>query len=101
MPGVSGYSSLALSYLPRPDGRTLTKSPEVLIREGKYTDVPLIVGVSLRVSFFCRGGSWGVRGVGLGWVRRVEGFRDIRILRTCLTRDKEMDSVISNWRTIY
>jgi carboxylesterase type B len=38
------YSSIALSYLPRPDGTALTASPEVLIASGKYAKVPFIVG---------------------------------------------------------
>jgi carboxylesterase type B len=44
VPGVLSYTSLALSYLPRPDGTVLTASPEVLIAEGKYAAVPMIIG---------------------------------------------------------
>ncbi|KAM0190652.1 hypothetical protein ACHAPA_009814 [Fusarium lateritium] len=44
VPGILSYSSLALSYLPRPDGRTLTASPEVLAQQGKYAAVPMIIG---------------------------------------------------------
>lgn len=44
VPGLLSYSSIALSYLPRPDGTVLTASPEVLISEGKYADVPFIIG---------------------------------------------------------
>ncbi len=44
VPHFWSYSSLALSYLPRPDGKVLTKSPELLVKEGKYTAVPMIIG---------------------------------------------------------
>lgn len=44
VPGILGYTSVALSYLPRPDGTTLTDSPEILVEQGKYAKVPFIVG---------------------------------------------------------
>jgi carboxylesterase type B len=44
VPGILSYSSVALSYLPRPDGKVLTKSPDVLVQEGKYAAVPMIIG---------------------------------------------------------
>jgi carboxylesterase type B len=44
VPHLLSYSSLALSYLPRPDGRTLTSSPDDLILRGKYAAVPMIIG---------------------------------------------------------
>ncbi|KAG5661898.1 hypothetical protein KAF25_004137 [Fusarium avenaceum] len=44
VPGILSYSSLALSYLPRPDGRTLTASPDVLALNRKYAAVPMIIG---------------------------------------------------------
>lgn len=44
VPGILSYSSLALSYLPRPDGRTLTASPDALAAAGKYAAVPMIIG---------------------------------------------------------
>ncbi|KPM42449.1 Lipase 2 [Neonectria ditissima] len=44
VPGILSYSSLALSYLPRPDGRTLTASPDSLALSGKYAAVPMIIG---------------------------------------------------------
>ncbi|KAJ0155857.1 putative secreted lipase [Colletotrichum tanaceti] len=44
LPGILSYNSIALSYLPRPDGRTLTASPEVLARNGQYAAVPMIAG---------------------------------------------------------
>lgn len=44
MPGLLSYYSIALSYLPRPDGSALTASPDVLIQSGKYAKVPFIVG---------------------------------------------------------
>jgi hypothetical protein len=42
VPGLLSYSSVALSYLPRPDGTVLTASPEVLAAAGKYAPVPFI-----------------------------------------------------------
>ena len=44
VPGIVSYSSIALSYLPRPDGVVLTDSPEVLIKNKKYAAVPMIIG---------------------------------------------------------
>ncbi|KAI9159155.1 Lipase-like protein [Paramyrothecium foliicola] len=44
VPHLLSYNSLALSYLPRPDGRTLTASPDELVLSGKYAAVPMIVG---------------------------------------------------------
>ena len=44
VPSLDSYESLALSYTPRPDGKTITASPEVLIEKGKYAKVPFIVG---------------------------------------------------------
>lgn len=44
VPGIISYNSLALSYLPRPDGKTLTDSPDKLGQQGKFHAVPLIVG---------------------------------------------------------
>lgn len=44
VPAILSYTSVALSYLPRPDGKVLTKSPDVLIKEGKYAAVPMIIG---------------------------------------------------------
>ncbi|KAH7153378.1 lipase [Dactylonectria macrodidyma] len=44
VPGILSYNSLALSYLPRPDGRTLTVSPDILAASGKYAAVPMIIG---------------------------------------------------------
>ncbi|ORY66599.1 carboxylesterase [Pseudomassariella vexata] len=38
------YSSVALSYLPRPDGKVLTSSSEVLAASGKVVKVPFILG---------------------------------------------------------
>lgn len=42
--GLLSYSSIALSYLPRPDGTVLTQSPELLISSGRYAKVPFIIG---------------------------------------------------------
>ncbi|BAE66562.1 unnamed protein product [Aspergillus oryzae RIB40] len=44
VPGILSYHSVALSYLPRPDGKVLTDSPEVLGKAGKYASVPFIIG---------------------------------------------------------
>ncbi|KAF7715238.1 Carboxylic ester hydrolase [Penicillium ucsense] len=44
VPGILSYNSVALSYLPRPDGSALTESPDVLIANGKYASVPFIIG---------------------------------------------------------
>lgn len=44
VPGILSYNSVALSYLPRPDGKVLTDSPEVLATSGKYASVPFIIG---------------------------------------------------------
>ncbi|KAI3392412.1 hypothetical protein diail_5739 [Diaporthe ilicicola] len=44
VPGFLGYQSVALSYLPRPDGTVLPDSPEVLASSGRYAAVPMING---------------------------------------------------------
>lgn len=44
VPGILGYFTVNLSYLPRPDGRVITQSPELLIGSGKYAKVPFIIG---------------------------------------------------------
>lgn len=44
VPGFIGYNSVALSYLPRPDGIVLPDSPEVLAASGRYAAVPMIIG---------------------------------------------------------
>jgi carboxylesterase type B len=44
VPGILGYFTVNLSYLPRPDFKTITDSPEALVLAGKYTKVPFIVG---------------------------------------------------------
>jgi acetylcholinesterase len=44
VPGISGYTSVALSYLPRPDGKVLPDSPEVLVANKQYAPVPFIIG---------------------------------------------------------
>ena len=35
---------MALSYLPRPDGKTLTQSPDILAQNGQFAKVPFIIG---------------------------------------------------------
>jgi len=44
VPGILSFNSIALSYLPRPDAVTLTQSPEILVKEGKFAKVPFIIG---------------------------------------------------------
>lgn len=44
VPGILSYNSVALSYLPRPDGKALTVTPDELVKAGKYASVPFIVG---------------------------------------------------------
>jgi carboxylesterase type B len=44
VPGILSYNSVALSYLPRPDGSAITDSPDVLVLSGKYAAVPMIIG---------------------------------------------------------
>lgn len=44
VPGLLSYTSVSLSYLPRPDGTALTDSPDKLVAAGKYTKTPFIVG---------------------------------------------------------
>ncbi|EKD14821.1 lipase 3 precursor [Drepanopeziza brunnea f. sp. 'multigermtubi' MB_m1] len=44
VPALLSYTSLALSYMPRPDGVVLTDSPEALVAAGKYAAVPTIIG---------------------------------------------------------
>lgn len=44
VPGFLGYRSVALSYLPRPDGTVLPASPDVLAATGRYAAVPMIIG---------------------------------------------------------
>ncbi|KAF7853263.1 hypothetical protein EAF04_010764 [Stromatinia cepivora] len=38
------YSSVALNYLPRPDGTALPKSPDLLLSSGAWAKVPFIIG---------------------------------------------------------
>ena len=44
VPAILSYNSVALSYLPRPDGKILTASPDLLVKQKKYAAVPMIVG---------------------------------------------------------
>lgn len=44
VPGFLSYRSVALSYLPRPDGTVLPDSPDVLAASGRYAPVPMIIG---------------------------------------------------------
>lgn len=43
--GLLSSSSIALSYLPRPDGVHLTESPDILLATGRYARIPFILGV--------------------------------------------------------
>lgn len=42
VPAIAGYNSVALSYLPRPDGKTLPVSPEIAVQQKKYAAVPMV-----------------------------------------------------------
>ncbi|WOO85374.1 putative secreted lipase [Vanrija pseudolonga] len=44
VPGMLSYTSIALSYLPRPDGKVLTASTDVLAKQNKYAAMPMISG---------------------------------------------------------
>jgi len=44
VPAILSYNSVALSYLPRPDGKVLTQSPDLLVLQNKYAAVPMIIG---------------------------------------------------------
>lgn len=44
VPSFHGYTSVALSYLPRPDGEVLPDSPERLVENGQIFAVPMIIG---------------------------------------------------------
>ncbi|KAI1862229.1 uncharacterized protein JN550_010385 [Neoarthrinium moseri] len=44
IPTFTSYQSIALHFLPRPDGKALTKSPDQLLQEGKFAKVPIIIG---------------------------------------------------------
>lgn len=46
VPAIFGYSSVNLSYLPRPDPKSsfFPVSPEVAVAAGHYTKVPIIIG---------------------------------------------------------
>ncbi|KXH64053.1 carboxylesterase [Colletotrichum salicis] len=44
VPGLLSYSSVALSYLPRPDGKNIVSRPEVFATSGKLPKVPFILG---------------------------------------------------------
>ncbi|KAK1760232.1 sterol esterase precursor [Echria macrotheca] len=44
VPAILSYNSVALSYLPRPDGHVLTQSPDKLVLQRKYAAVPMIIG---------------------------------------------------------
>ncbi|PHH59613.1 hypothetical protein CDD81_2825 [Ophiocordyceps australis] len=44
VPGFWSFSSLSLSYLPRPDGHVLPDSPDVLAQQARYHAVPVIIG---------------------------------------------------------
>lgn len=44
VPGIISYHSVALSYLPRPDGKALPDTPDELVKRGDYAAVPMIIG---------------------------------------------------------
>jgi carboxylesterase type B len=43
VPGILSFNSLALSYLPRPDGKVLVRSPEA-ITSSSFPEIPFILG---------------------------------------------------------
>ncbi|KAF9874391.1 carboxylesterase [Colletotrichum karsti] len=44
VPSILSYESLALAYVPRPDGVALRDSPDILARDGRYAAIPMIIG---------------------------------------------------------
>lgn len=44
-PNLLAYQGLALTYLPRPDGKVLSASPHVLAKRGKFHAVPMILSI--------------------------------------------------------
>lgn len=44
VPAIISFSSVALSYLPRPDGTALPDTPDKLITNGNYAAVPFLIG---------------------------------------------------------
>lgn len=44
VPGILSHFTVNLSYFPRPDGKVLTQSPDILASSGTYAEVPFIVG---------------------------------------------------------
>ncbi|KJZ73129.1 hypothetical protein HIM_07513 [Hirsutella minnesotensis 3608] len=44
VPAFFSYTSVGLSYLPRPDGKVLVDSPERLVETGQFHEVPMIIG---------------------------------------------------------
>jgi len=44
VPGILSFTSVALSYVPRPDGVVLPDSPDRLALNGHYAAVPMIIG---------------------------------------------------------
>lgn len=44
LPSVYGYHSLAFVFAPRPDGTVLIDSPELMVQQGRYAQIPIIVG---------------------------------------------------------
>ncbi|KKO98363.1 triacylglycerol lipase [Trichoderma harzianum] len=44
VPISSSYNSIAVSYLPRPDGTVLLDSPEILASKSQFAKVPLLLG---------------------------------------------------------
>lgn len=43
-PGLLSYQSVAVSYMPRVDGRFLTRTPHAIVKAGAYVAVPFILG---------------------------------------------------------
>jgi carboxylesterase type B len=44
VPGAASYTSLKMSYIPRPDGTIFSDMPLKLLSRGKYAKIPFIIG---------------------------------------------------------
>ncbi|KAL6878908.1 alpha/beta-hydrolase [Trichoderma novae-zelandiae] len=44
IPGINAVEAWRLLYVPRPDGKLLRDSPEELMKQGKFAQVPMILG---------------------------------------------------------
>jgi carboxylesterase type B len=44
IPGLATLNKVVLKFLPRPDGRVLVKSPDVMAKQGHFHQTPIIIG---------------------------------------------------------